>query len=96
MTRFLIMLEQTEQGFAVQVPDLAIVTCGENIDVAKRAATEAIQTNLETYRDAAQHVLEEQDVSETSGESLSFGIYCLRTSRSWSRRVGAPRLSYLG
>jgi len=30
--RFLIMLEQTDAGFAVQVPDLAIVTHGENIE----------------------------------------------------------------
>jgi len=61
--RFLIMLEQTEAGFAVQVPDLAIVTCGENIEAAKRAASEAIQTNLEAYRDAGLRVPEEQEVS---------------------------------
>ena len=30
--RFLIVLEQTETGFAVQAPDLAIATYGENID----------------------------------------------------------------
>jgi predicted RNase H-like HicB family nuclease len=54
MRRFLIMLEQTEAGFAVQVPDLAIVTCGESIEAAKRAASEAIQINLEGYRDAGQ------------------------------------------
>ena len=46
MMRFLIMLEQTEAGFAVQVPDLAIVTYGENIEVAKQASVEAIQINL--------------------------------------------------
>lgn len=63
MKRFLIMLEQTEAGFAVQVPDLAIITCGENIDAAKRAAAEAIQVNLEAYREAGQQVPEEQDVS---------------------------------
>jgi mRNA interferase RelE/StbE len=45
--RFLIMLEQTETGFAVQVPDLAITTYGEDIEAAKRAAGEAIQSNLE-------------------------------------------------
>ncbi|HLB89610.1 MAG TPA: hypothetical protein VJK29_18280 [Terriglobales bacterium] len=44
--RFLIMLEQTEAGFAVQVPDLAIVTYGENIEAARQAAIEAIQINL--------------------------------------------------
>lgn len=35
--RLLIMLEQTETGFAVQAPDLAIVTFGENVEAAKRA-----------------------------------------------------------
>jgi predicted RNase H-like HicB family nuclease len=34
--RFLIMLEQTETGFAVQAPDLAIATHGESIEAAKR------------------------------------------------------------
>lgn len=63
MKRFLIMLEQTEAGFAVQVPDLAIVTCGENIVAAKRAASEAIQINLEAYRDVGLPVPEAQDVS---------------------------------
>ena len=48
--RFLIMLEQTEAGFAVQVPDLAIITFGETVDLAKRNATEAIQANLEAYK----------------------------------------------
>jgi predicted RNase H-like HicB family nuclease len=57
------MLEQTEAGFAVQVPDLAIVTCGEDIEAAKCAAGEAIQTNLEAYREAGQQVPEEQEVS---------------------------------
>ena len=54
--RFLIMLEQTEAGFAVQVPDLAIVTYGESIEGAKRAACEAIRINLEAYHDAGQDV----------------------------------------
>ena len=44
--RFLIMLEQTGTGFAVQAPDLAIATYGENIEAAKRAAGEAIRSNL--------------------------------------------------
>jgi hypothetical protein len=34
--RFLIMLEQTETGFAVQAPDLAIATYGESIEAARR------------------------------------------------------------
>jgi predicted RNase H-like HicB family nuclease len=63
MTRFLIMLEQTERGFAVQVPDLAITTYGENIEAAKRAAAEAIRINLETYNEAGQGVPDEQPVS---------------------------------
>src|ERR1039458_4227843 len=42
--RFLIMLEQTETGFAVQAPDLAIATYGANIEAAKRAAGEAIRS----------------------------------------------------
>jgi predicted RNase H-like HicB family nuclease len=57
------MLEQIEEGFAVQVPDLAIMTCGESIESAKQAASEAIRINLEEYRDAGQAVPEEQDVS---------------------------------
>ena len=61
--RFLIMLEQTETGFAVQAPDLAIATYGENIEAAKRAASEAIQINLEAYREAGQRVPDEQAVS---------------------------------
>ncbi len=36
--RFLIMLEQTDIGFAVQAPDLAIATFGETVDLAKRSA----------------------------------------------------------
>jgi len=45
--RLLIMLEQTDAGFAVQVPDLAIVTFGEDIEASKRAACEAFRINLE-------------------------------------------------
>jgi predicted RNase H-like HicB family nuclease len=62
MMRFLIMLEQTEAGFAVQVPDLAIMTCGADIESAKNAAREAIQTNLEAYHEAGRPVPEEQPV----------------------------------
>ena len=61
--RFLIMLEQTETGFAVQVPDLAITTYGENIEAAKRAAGEAIQINIEAYQEAGQRVPGTQAVS---------------------------------
>ena len=61
--RFLIMLEETETGFAVQAPDLAIATYGENIEAAKRAACEAIRINLAAYRQAGQPVPERQTVS---------------------------------
>ncbi len=61
--RFLIMLEQTETGFAVQAPDLAITTYGETIEAAKRAAAEAIQINLEAYQEAGQRVPDRQAVS---------------------------------
>jgi len=61
--RFLIVLEQTEAGFAVQAPDLAIATYGENIEAAKRAAREAIQINLEAYREAGRQAPEAQSVS---------------------------------
>jgi predicted RNase H-like HicB family nuclease len=61
--RFPIMLEQTETGFAVQAPDLAIATYGENIEAAKRAASEAIRINLEAYREAGQQAPERQSVS---------------------------------
>ena len=61
--RFLIMLEQTETGFAVQAPDLAIATHGESIEAAKRAAHEAIRSNLDAYRESGQRVPEAQSVS---------------------------------
>jgi predicted RNase H-like HicB family nuclease len=60
--RFLIMLEQTEAGFAVQVPDLAIVTHGESIEATKHAAGEAIRINLEAYRETGQAIPERQPV----------------------------------
>jgi predicted RNase H-like HicB family nuclease len=60
--RYLIMLEQTEAGFAVQVPDLAIVTHGDTLEAAKRAASEAIRINLEAYQEAGQTVPERQPV----------------------------------
>ena len=61
--RVLIVMEQTEAGFAVQAPDLAIVTYGEDLESAKRAAREAIQINLEAYEDAGQPVPEAQPAS---------------------------------
>ena len=61
--RFLIVLEQTETGFAVQAPDLAIATYGENIEAARRAASEAIRSNLGAYREAGRPVPEVQGVS---------------------------------
>jgi hypothetical protein len=44
--RYLIMLEKTGTGFAVQAPDLAIATYGENVEAARRAAGEATRCNL--------------------------------------------------
>jgi predicted RNase H-like HicB family nuclease len=61
--RFLIMMEQTQTGFAVQVPDLAITTYGADVEAAKRAAAEAIQINLEAYQEAGQRVPDKQAVS---------------------------------
>ncbi len=60
--RFLVMLEPIETGFSVQVPDLAIVTYGESIEAAKQAAAEAIQINLDVYREANQKVPERKSV----------------------------------
>ena len=60
--RYLIMLEQTDAGFAVQVPDLAVVTYGATIEAAKQAASEAIRVNVEAYREAGQAVPERQSV----------------------------------
>ncbi|MCU0245329.1 MAG: type II toxin-antitoxin system HicB family antitoxin [Bryobacter sp.] len=62
--RFLIVLEQTEAGFAVQVPYLAIATWGENIESARSAAAAAIQANLEAYRAAGQPVPDALAVSQ--------------------------------
>lgn len=56
MIRFLIALEQTERGFSVQVPDLAIITWGKNIAEAKLAASEAIQANLDTYQEIGKNI----------------------------------------
>jgi len=61
--RVLIMLEQTETGFAVQAPDLAIATYGETIESAKRAAGDAIRINLEAYQEAGLQVPDGQAVS---------------------------------
>ncbi len=61
--RFLIMLEQTEAGFAVQVPDLAISTFGTDVESAKRAAQDAIQINLNAYREAGRTPPEPEPVS---------------------------------
>ena len=57
------MLEQTETGFAVQVPDLAITTYGVSIDDAKRAEAEAIESNMETYEEVGLRVPDSQSVS---------------------------------
>lgn len=56
MMRFLIALEAAETGFSVQVPDLAIVTYGKDIDEARKAAIDAIRINLEAYREAGREI----------------------------------------
>jgi predicted RNase H-like HicB family nuclease len=62
--RYLIVLEQTEDGFAVQVPDLAVITCGKNLRDAKYAACEAVRINLEAYEAAGMPVPEKQPVQK--------------------------------
>lgn len=47
--RYLIVLEPCEEGFAVQVPDLAISTYGASLQEARQAACSAILGNLEAY-----------------------------------------------
>ncbi len=61
--RYLVMLEPTEAGFAVQVPDLAIATFGETVEAARQAATTAIELNLDAYRDAGMAVPQRQPAS---------------------------------
>lgn len=60
--RFLILLEQTEEGFAVQVPDLAVITVGKTLADAKIAAREAIRVNLDAYGEAGQPIPEGQPI----------------------------------
>ena len=61
--RLLILLEQTEAGFAAQAPDLAIATGGGTIEEAKQAAAEAIRVNLEAYRESGMRVPDAQPVT---------------------------------
>lgn len=60
--RYLIVLEQTESGFSVQVPDLAVVTYGKSINEAKLAAIEAIKINLAAYKEAGKEVPNKESV----------------------------------
>ena len=82
--RFLVMLEQTKTGFAVQAPDLAIATYGENIEAAKRAASEAIRINLEAYREAGRQAPEGK-AFQSIWRIRNFGICCS------VRRRGEPQ-----
>lgn len=54
--RYLIVLEPTETGVAIQVPDLAIMTYAETMEAAQQAARNAITINLDTYRELGQTV----------------------------------------
>ena len=47
--RYLIVLEPTEAGFAVQVPDLAISTYGESLEAAKQAARHSSGENATSH-----------------------------------------------
>jgi len=67
--RFLIVLEPIETGFSVQVPDLAIVTHGDSIEAAKKAAVKVVKINLEAYQEANQKVPERKSVLTTPGKS---------------------------
>lgn len=62
--RYLIVLEQTEAGFSVQVPDLAIVTFGKSIEEAKLAAIDAIKVNLNAYQEIGKEVPERKSMLE--------------------------------
>lgn len=60
--RYLIALEQTEKGFSVQVPDLAIITHGENVEKAKQEAIKAIKINLQAYKEAGKKIPKEESL----------------------------------
>ena len=62
--RFLITLEPTETGFAVQAPDLAIITFGKDIEEAKLAAVKAIKINLNAYLDAGKPIPQRRSTSD--------------------------------
>ncbi len=72
--KYLIMLEQTETGFAVQLPDLAIVTYGKNIDNAKQAAIKAIEINLEAYIEEGKEIPEKKSVTKHLGNPDFTGL----------------------
>ncbi len=60
--QFLITLEETESGFSVQVPDLAILTFGVTIALARQAAIAAIQANLTTYHQIGKAIPNKKNV----------------------------------
>jgi len=62
--RFLITLEPTETDFAVQVPDLAIITFGKDIEEAKLAAVKAIKINLNAYLDSGKSIPQRRSTSD--------------------------------
>lgn len=72
------MLEETSEGFAVQVPDLAIVTQGDDVEDAKRAAVEAIRINMETYEEIGKAIPKKRPALEhltnPEFEGLLFGF----------------------
>ena len=74
--RYLIALEPLENGFSVQVPDLAIVTHGKDIQDAKRAAIEAIRVNINTYYEIGKKYLK-KDLYQSILKIRIFLIYYL-------------------
>jgi hypothetical protein len=61
--RFLIMLEQTETGFAVQAPDLALATTARTSKQPSKLPAKRSVSTSKPIREAGQQVPEGQGVS---------------------------------
>ena len=85
--RFLIMLEQTETGFAVQSPDLAIATYGETIEAARRAARDPLFSGLPRYHRNMEGLFVGAKTPTVRG-SLKLS----RNRRQGGHSVGLPRV----
>ncbi len=62
--RFLIVLEEIEKGFSVQVPDLAIISSGKTIEEAKNSAIKAIKINLDAYVESGKEIPKRKTIEE--------------------------------